>query len=60
MVQFSVLHLGGPGSVPGRRCTLPGGSHAVAVTHVQNRGGLAQMLVQGESSSAKMRKISNT
>ena len=28
-------------------------SHAVAATHIQNRGKLAQMLAQGESSSAK-------
>lgn len=30
-------------------------SHAVAVTHTQNRGGLAQVLAQGQSSSRKRR-----
>ena len=55
VVKFSVLCFGGPGSVPGHRYTPLIGGHAVAATHIQNknRGRLAQMLAQGESSSAK-------
>ena len=37
---------------PGHR-PIPLISHAMAATHIQNRGRLAQMLAQGESSSAK-------
>ena len=32
-------------------------SHAVAATHIQNKGRLAQMLAQGQSSSSQKRKI---
>ena len=32
-------------------------SHAVASTHIQNRGRLEEMLAQGQSSSAKKIKI---
>ena len=35
----------------------PSSSHAVAASHIQNRGRLAQMLAQGQSSSSKKRKI---
>ena len=53
VVQFSVLCFGGPGLVPGSRPTPLIGGHAMVATHIQNRGRLAQMLAQGESSSAK-------
>ena len=43
----------GLGSVPGHGPTPLGDGRAVVATHIQNRGRLAQMLVQGESSSAK-------
>ena len=56
VVKFSVLHFSGPGSDPGHGRTLFVGGHAVVVTHIQNRGRLAQMLAQGESSSAKKKK----
>ena len=59
MVKFRVLHLGGLGSVSGHGPTLLVGCHALAVTHMQNRGRLAQMLAQGESSSSKKSKIVN-
>ena len=39
------------GSAPRHRTTLLVGGHTIAVTHIQNRGRLAQMLAQGESSS---------
>ena len=44
------------GPDPGRRAT-PLVSHAVAATHRQNRGRLAQMLAQGEASSPKKKKV---
>ena len=56
VVNFSMLHFGGPGPVPGCRPTRLIGSRAVMVTHIQNRGRLAQMLAQGESSSKKLQK----
>ena len=56
VVRFGALHFGGLGSVPGRGPT-PVVSHVVVVTHIQNRGRLAQRLAQGESSSSKKRKI---
>ena len=40
------------GSDPGHRPT-PLISHAVAMTHIQNRGRLVQMLAQGKSSKGK-------
>ena len=58
VVKFSLLHFSGLGSVPGCGPTPLVESHAVAVTHIQNRGRLVQMLVQGESSSSKKRKLS--
>ena len=45
---------------PGHGPTPLVSSHAVAVTHIQNGGRLAQMLAQGDSSSSKKRKISNS
>ena len=47
--------LGFTASDPGRG-PIPLVSHAVAATHVQNRGRLAQMLAQGASSLAKKKK----
>ena len=38
---------------PGRRPAHYLSSYAVAVSHIQNRGRLAQMLAQGQSSSRK-------
>ena len=64
MAKFSALHFRGQGSVPGvdLRCSVSG--HAVLVAHIlKNRGRLAQMLAQGEPSSAKkklMRIKNNT
>ena len=57
VVKFGALRFGGPGLVPGCGPTPLVGSRAVAVTHIQNRERLAQMLAQGESSSTK--KITN-
>ena len=34
-------------------------SHAVVVSHMQNKGRLEQMLAQGQSSSSKKRKVGN-
>ena len=45
--------------IPGRRPTHRSSSHAVVASHIQNRGRLAQMLAQGQSSSSKKRKIGN-
>ena len=53
VVKFGVLHFSGPDLVPRHRPTPLMGGHAVVVTHKQNRGRLAQMLAQGQSSSAK-------
>ena len=55
MVKFGELCFGGRGSAPGHGPTSVS-SHAVAVTHIKNRGRLAKMLVQGESSSQKEKK----
>ena len=44
---------GSLGLVPGHRPTPLIGGHAVVVNHIQNRGRVAWMLAQGESSSAK-------
>ena len=52
-VEFGVLRFGGLGSVPGCRPTPLISGHAVVATHIQNRGRLAQMLAQGESSAKK-------
>ena len=59
VVKFGALYFGGLGSVPRHGPTPLLGSHAVAATHIQNRGRLAQMLAQGKSSSNKKRKIGN-
>ena len=59
MVSFRMLHFRSLGLVPRWRPTPLGGGHAVVVTHIENRGRLAQMLAQGKSSSSKKRKISN-
>ena len=56
VVKFGTLRFGGPGLDPGCRPTLFISSHAVAATHIQNRGRLAQTLAQGESSSSKEKK----
>ena len=56
VVKFSILYFSGLGSVPGRGPATLVGSHAEAAAHVQNRGRLAQMLAQGESSLAKKTK----
>ena len=53
VVKFGELHFSGPGSVPRYSSTPLVSGHAVPVTHIQNRGRLAQMLAQGKSSSAK-------
>ena len=56
-VKYGMLCFGGPGSVPGHRPMPLIGSHAVVVTHIHNKGRLAQMLAQEKSSSSKKRKI---
>ena len=48
MVKFGVLHFSSPGSVPRHGPTPLISSRAVAVTHIQNRGRLAQILAQGQ------------
>ena len=58
-VKFSMLCFNSPGLTPGPRPTPLMGGHAVAATHIQNRGRLPQILAQGKSSSAKKRKIGN-
>ena len=60
VVKCRVLHFNSLGSVPRHRPIPLTGSHAVAVTHLPNRGRLAQMFVQGESSSANKTKQNNT
>ena len=57
-VKFGVLCFGGLALVPGRRPTPLVSGHAIAVTHIPNRGRMAQISAQGESSSSK-KKISN-
>ena len=59
VVKFGALHFTSPGSVPRRGPTPLVSSHAVMASHIQNRGRLAQMSAQGESSSSKKRKIGN-
>ena len=53
MVRCGVLCLGGLGLVSRCRPTPLVSGHAVVASHVQNRGRLAQVLAQGDSSSAK-------
>ena len=56
VVKFSTLGFGGPGLVPRCGPTPLVGNPAMVVTHKQNRGALAQMLAQDQSSSTKKRK----
>ena len=59
LVKFNTLHFSSAGSVP-RHGPIPlVGGLAVMVSHIQNRGRLAQMLAEGKSSSSKKRKIGN-
>ena len=61
VVKFGALSFSGLGLVSGHRPAPLISSHAVAVTHIQNRGRLAQMSAQGKSSSAKNKqKIKRT
>ena len=53
--KFSALCFSVLGLVPGCGPTPLIGSHAVVATHIQNRGRLATMLAQWESSSAKVK-----
>ena len=54
MVKFSALHFSGLGLVPGVDLHSSVSSLAVLVAHIlTNRGKLAQMLAQGDTSSAK-------
>ena len=58
--QVSALRFSSPGfagSDPRRGPTHCSSSHAVAVSHIQNKGRLAQMLAQQQSSSTEKRKI---
>ena len=52
-LKFHTLHFGCPGFIGSdpQHGPTPLISQAVAVTHIQNRGRLAQMLAKGESSS---------
>ena len=54
-LSSAMLHFGGPGSVL-RHGHILLISHVVAVTQIQNRGRLAQILAQGESYSGKKKK----
>ena len=56
VVKFGALCLGGLGLIPRCRPTALIGGHALVATHIQNRGRLARMLAQGESSSATTTK----
>ena len=55
-VKFSSLYFGSLGSVPRLGSAPLVGGHGESATHIQNRGGLAQVLAQCESSSGKKRK----
>ena len=57
MLHFSGLEF--EGSEPRHEPTYCSSSHVVAVPQIQNRGTLAQILAQGQSSSSKKRKIVN-
>ena len=57
MLRFGGLEF--MGLYSGHRPMHFSSSHAVAELHIQNRGRLAQMLAQGQSSSSKKRKIGN-
>ena len=54
--RFRAFHFSSPGSVPRCGPTPLISGHAVAVTHIQSRGRLAQMLAQAKSSSAGKKK----
>ena len=56
MIKFGMLCFVSPGLVPGHGPTTLISGHGVAATHVQNRGRLAQILAQSESSSPKRNK----
>ena len=58
VVKLSALCFGGPDSVPSHGPAPLVDGHAIAASHIQNRGRLAQMLAQGKSSTSK-KKISN-
>ena len=61
VVKFSMLCFGGLGSFsPGADLDHSLVSHAVVVTHIKNRGRLAQMLAQGKSSSGKQKIVTNS
>ena len=51
--------LGFMGSDPRQRCTHLSSSNAVVVSHIPNRGRLAQMLAQRQWSSSKKKEICN-
>ena len=56
-LKFSQLHFGSPGSVPGRGPTpLCWWPCCAGGPHTKNKGRLAQMLAQGEFSSAGKKK----
>ena len=57
VVKFSMLHVCGLGLVSWHGCTLLVGSYVVVATNIQNRGRLAQMLAQGESSIGKKKLL---
>ena len=50
VVRFGMLCFGEPGLVPRRKTTHHSSGHAVAASHIQNRGRLTQILAQGQSS----------
>ena len=58
-LKFGTLHFGSLGSVPWHGPAPLISGHAVAVTHIQNRGILVQVVAQGQSSSAKKREREN-
>ena len=60
VVKFGVLYSGNLGSAPGQGPAPLIGGHAVVVTYIQNRGGLAQVLAQNESSSEEKKKASRS
>ena len=58
VVKFSMLHFGGLGLVPGHGPTPLVSGHAVAATHIQNKGKMTQKVAQGKSSSTTTTKNS--
>ena len=59
VVEFMCSASAAQGSHPRHGPTHCLSSHAVAASHTQSGGRLAQMLAQGQSSSSKKRKIGN-